>query len=58
MPTNEQIASAYAIAKILGSELSVQEFQEEYSQYHDEVLKELNSKPAEYAKCEAFERPF
>lgn len=40
---NEQVANAYAIAKTLGYEFSVQEFQKEYSQYHDEALKALNS---------------
>lgn len=58
MPTNEQIASAYAIAKVLGSELSVQEFHSEYSQYHDEALNELNSN-LQTAQCEVPDRrPF
>lgn len=54
---NEQVASAYAIAKVLGSELSVQEFQSEYSQYHDEALNELNSN-SQLATCEAMQRPY
>lgn len=54
---NEQIANAYAIAKVLGLDLSVEEFQEKYSQYYDETLNKLNSNPT-YAQCEAMERPF
>lgn len=50
MPTNEQIASAYATAKILGSKISVDEFQKQYSQYYSDTLNELNSKPAEQAE--------
>ena len=54
---NEQFASAYAIAKILGCELSVQEFLKVYSQYRDEALKELNSN-RQFATCEAVPRPY
>jgi hypothetical protein len=54
---NEQVASAYAIAKTLGCELSAQEFQQAYSQYHAEALNELNSN-AQLAKCEAMPRPY
>lgn len=54
---NEQVADAYAIAKILGVDLSVDEFQKLYSQYYNEAINELNSK-VEYAQCEAMERPF
>lgn len=55
--SNEQVANAYAIAKVLGSELSAQEFQKAYSQYHNEALKELNSN-LQPAKCEAVQRPY
>ena len=55
---NEQIANAYAIAKVLGVSLSVEEFQEKYSQYYNESLNKLNSNPT-YAQCEAMDRrPF
>ncbi|CUO85744.1 Uncharacterised protein [[Eubacterium] contortum] len=55
--TNEQIANAYAITKVLGSDLSFDEFQKIYSEYYTESINELNSR-LEYAKCEAVERPF
>lgn len=54
---DEQVANAYAIAKTLGYEFSVQEFQKEYSQYHDEALKALNSN-CQLATCEAMQRPY
>lgn len=54
---NEQVANAYAISKILGSNLSVQEFQKMYSQYLDEALAELNSN-RHLAECEAMQRPY
>lgn len=55
---NEQIANAYAIAKVLGVSLSVEEFQKKYSQYYNESLNKLNSNPT-YAQCEAMDRrPF
>lgn len=53
----EQVANAYAIAKTLGSELSVEEFQKLYSQYHAEALKELSSN-RQLATCEAVQRPY
>lgn len=55
--SNEQVADAYAIAKILGSELTAKEFQKVYSQYHNEALEELNSN-LQPAKCEAVQRPY
>lgn len=54
---NEQVANAYALAKIMGSDLSVQEFQKLYSQYIGEALNELNSND-KLAKCEAMQRPY
>lgn len=54
---NEQVANAYAIAKTLGSKLSVQEFQKEYSQYLNEALSEL-SQTSKIATCEAMQRPY
>lgn len=56
--TNEQIASAYAIAKTCGYESSLAEFRKSYTQYFDEAIKELNTSQVELAKCEAIERPF
>lgn len=38
---NKQKANAYAIAKVLGYEKSVEEFINEYSQYYDETYKKL-----------------
>lgn len=38
-----QKASAYAIAKILGCEKTIEEFITEYSQYYDEAYKKLQS---------------
>lgn len=40
---NKQKANAYAIAKVLGYEKSVEEFINEYSQYYDETYKKLQS---------------
>ena len=54
---NEQVVNAYAIAKILGSDLSVHEFQKKYSCYFEEALAEL-SQNANLAKCEAMHRPY
>lgn len=54
---NEQVANAYAIAKIMGLNLSVQEFQKLYSQYTNEAHAELNSN-SNLAKCEAMQRPY
>ena len=53
----EQVANAYALAKILGLDLSVQEFQKLYSQYTNEAHAELNSSD-NLAKCEAMQRPY
>ena len=53
----EQVANAYAIAKVLGSELSVQEFQKEYSYHLDEAISVLNS-DSQLAQCEAVQRPY
>lgn len=39
--TVEQIANAYAIVKICGSELSLDEFEKQYSQYYEESINEL-----------------
>ena len=41
---NKQLANAYAIAKVLGYEKSVEIFKEELAKVYDETLKELNSK--------------
>ena len=38
----EQLANAYAIAKVLGAELSLDEFEKKYSQYYEETINELN----------------
>lgn len=55
--SNEQLASAYAIAKVLGYELSFDEFQKEYPTYYEETFKSLNSN-SQLAKCEAIPRPY
>lgn len=55
---NKQLANAYAIAKVLGYEKSVEIFKEELAKVYDETLKELNSKPIELAKVEAMKNPF
>lgn len=53
----EQVANAYAIARILGSELTAEEFQSKYSQYHEEALNAFNS-DNRLAECEAVQRPY
>lgn len=55
---NQQIARAYAIAKVLGYEKSVDEFKEKYSQYYSETINELNSRLVKLAKVEAVQNPF
>ena len=55
---NKQLANAYAIAKTLGYEHSVDVFEKTYSQYYSETINELNSKPVESAKASAVQNPF
>ena len=55
---NKQLANAYAIAKVLGYDKSVDEFKEEYDQYYSKTINELNSKPVELAKVEAVQNPY
>lgn len=55
---NKQLASAYAIAKVLGYDKSVDDFKEKYGQYYSETINELNSKPVNPAKVEAVQNPF
>ena len=50
---NKQLANAYAIAKVLGYEKSVDEFKEKYDQYYSKTINILNSKPVMPAKAEA-----
>ena len=40
---NKQLANAYAIAKVLGYEKSVDEFKEKYDQYYSKTINILNS---------------
>lgn len=54
----EQIASAYAISKVLGCELSLDEFEKQYSQYYEEFINELNSRPTPLAQTTVFKKPF
>ena len=54
----EQLANAYAIAKVLGAELSLDEFEKKYSQYYEETINELNSRPAELAKTTVMKKFF
>lgn len=56
--TVEQIANAYAIAKICGSKLSLDEFEKQYTQYYEEYINELNSRPVPLAQATAFKKPF
>lgn len=56
--SNKELANAYAIAKCCGFDKSIDEFQKHYDQYHDEAIKELNSKPVEMAKVTAAKNPF
>lgn len=58
MMNMEQLASAYAIAKTLGSELSLDDFEKQYSQYYEETINELNSRPVELAKTKVMPRTF
>lgn len=54
---NKQKANAYAIAKVLGYEKSVEDFIKEYSQYYDETYNKLQSElPKNTAS--AIENPF
>lgn len=55
---NKQIANAYAIAKVLGYDKSVDEFKEKYDQYYSETINDLNSQPVTPAKVEAIQNPF
>ena len=55
---NKQLANAYAIAKVLGYEKSVDEFKEKYDQYYSKTINILNSKPVELAKVESMQNPF
>lgn len=55
---NKQLASAYSIAKVLGYDKTVDDFQEKYGQYYSETINELNSKPVNPAKVEAVKNPF
>ena len=48
----EQLANAYAIAKVLGAELSLDEFEKKYSQYYEETINELNSRPVARTRFE------
>lgn len=54
----EQLANAYAIAKVLGAELSLDEFEKKYSQYYEETINDLNSRPVELAKTKVMPRTF
>lgn len=54
----KQIANAYAIAKLLGYDKSVDEFIKKYDQYYSEAINTLNSRPVELAKVEAIQNPF
>lgn len=55
---NKQLANAYAIAKVLGYDKSVDEFKEKYDQYYLETINELNSTPVKQAKVEVMQNPF
>ncbi len=55
---NKQLANAYAIAKVLGYNKSVDEFKEKYDQYYSETINKLNSTPVKPAKVEAIQNPF
>lgn len=52
----KQKANAYAIAKALGYQKSVDDFIKEYSQYYDETYKKLQSE-LEPNKVEATQNP-
>lgn len=54
----EQLANAYAIAKVLGAELSLDEFEKKYSQYYEETINELKSRPVELAKTSVMQEFF
>lgn len=55
---NKQIASAYAVAKILGYKESFDNFKAEYSKIYNETIKELNPQPIENGKVDATANPF
>ena len=55
---NKQLSNAYAIAKVLGYEKSIDEFKEKYDQYYSETINDLNSRPVKLAKTEATQNPF
>ena len=54
----EQLAHAYAIAKVLGAEFSLDEFEKKYSQYYEETINELKSRPVELAKTSVMQKFF
>lgn len=54
----EQLANAYAIAKVLGAELSLDEFEKKYSQYYEETINELKSRPVELTKTSVMQKFF
>lgn len=55
---NVEIAKAYAIAKICGCQLSLDEFEKSYTAIYDEIIEELSNRPVELAKVEAVQSPF
>ena len=44
--TNEEVAKAYAFAKILGCELSLKDFQKQFADLSKETFKELSKENA------------
>lgn len=56
MPSQSEIVSAYANAKVLGYEKSFEEFSKLYSQYYNETLKEIDDKNPNIAV--AVQNPF
>ena len=49
---NKQVANAYAVSKILGCDKSFDDFEKEYSQYYNQAIEELSSRPVETSKVE------
>lgn len=55
---NKQLALAYATAKIMGYEKSVDTFKLEFSKIYNETINELNPTPSESGTAEAVQNPF
>lgn len=54
---NEQLANAYAFAMATGCKLSFEEFEKSYTQYYEEAIQTLASRPVESATSVTVDSP-